>query len=270
MNTKTLSARAMSVIDQYLHFTVGNATCSVPYFNNKTANLRNALRVKIGKGNPKEIQDEVLSLIVKNHIPVELLTSESLKKILVENNIGVDCSALTYYILNAENEDSGKGSLNKRLSFVNRRGFFGKIRAKMRPVENCDVATFADEKNSQLVFLREVQPGDLIIMTGGTSSSTNSVDVTRDHILVVHRVDYHNSVPVVLYYTHTVAYPEDGLYGTGIRQGKIELMIGEKSDGTNFNNNILNAIWSEGQNEQEPVRIFNRVKTSKTTLRRLN
>jgi len=30
MNTKTITPRAMSVIDQYLHFKVGAAACSVP------------------------------------------------------------------------------------------------------------------------------------------------------------------------------------------------------------------------------------------------
>ena len=75
----------------------------------------------------------------------------------------------------------------------------------------------------------------------------------------MHRVDYQDSVPqiskpVAIYYTHAVAYPEDGLYGTGVRQGKIEL--------TNASKNILEAQWSENQ-------MLERAKKSKMEIRRV-
>ena len=248
MNSKTLSPSALSVIDQYINFSIGGAVCSIPYFNNKTANLRHALRTHIGKGSPKEIRDEVTSILVKNHVSIETLVSESLKKLIVDNKIGIDCSALVYYILNAESEANGSGSLKKHISFVNRNGLFGKIRAKLRPVENCGVSTLADDKNSSVVELKDIQPGDMITMIGGPDNND------RDHNLVVHRVDYENSIPVVIYYTHAVAYPEDGLYGTGVRQGKIEL--------TNAGENILEAGWEENQ-------MLERARKSKTEIRRI-
>ena len=76
MNTKTISNRALSVIDQYLHFTVGTAVCSVPYFNNKTAKLRGALAVNAGKGSPKEIFEEVQTLLIKSHTTTDSLNAE--------------------------------------------------------------------------------------------------------------------------------------------------------------------------------------------------
>ncbi len=84
----------------------------------------------------------------------------------------------------------------------------------------------------------------------------------RDHILVVHQVDYQNMTPTFIYYTHAVAYPEDGVYGTGIKQGKIELTGSEK--------NILEGKWSENGGAQNTERILNRAKVSKTEIRRLN
>ena len=87
MNTKTLSNRGLSVIDQYLRFKVANAVCSVPYFNNKSVKARAALRANIGKGSPKEILEEVQALLVKNHVEAASLTAESLKKLLSDKNV---------------------------------------------------------------------------------------------------------------------------------------------------------------------------------------
>ena len=59
MNTKILAPRALDVIDQYIHFKVGAAVCSVPYFNNKTVGRKMSLAALAGKGSPHEILDEL-------------------------------------------------------------------------------------------------------------------------------------------------------------------------------------------------------------------
>ena len=187
MNTKTLSTRALNTIDQYLHFKVGNASCSIPYFNNKTLKARGALSAYIGKGSPKEIVNEVQAISVKAHVDTNAFTDESLKKLLVDSNIGIDCSGLSYYILNAENEELGKGSLDKHLSFVQSKGFFAKIisslRSSFRPIENTGVRTLADEKNSNIIPLNEIKPGDMVTMLDGPDGND------RNHILIIHQVD---------------------------------------------------------------------------------
>lgn len=245
MITKTLSPSALNVINQYMHFSLGSAVCAIPYFNNKTARMRIALRAYIGKGSPKDIHDEASAIMIKNHISIDSVADEGLKKLLVDNNIGIDCSGLAYYILSAESESLGKKTLGSHLSFTNRSGFLGKIRAKIRPVENCDVATLANDANSHIVNLGDIRPGDMITMVS---------DSERDHILVVHRVENAD-----IYYTHAIAYAEDGLYGTGVRQGKIGLatepLTGSMSD-------IFKAVWSENK-------IVERAKKSKTEIRRL-
>lgn len=255
MTSASLSTRALTVIDQYLRFKIGSASCSVPYFNNKTTLSRLALRVNVGKGSPHDIADEVQSLIVKSHAAIDSLTSESLKKVLVDENIGIDCSGFAYYILNAESLENKKGSLSKRLAFVKCRTLFDKVRCALRPVENCDVATFADEKNSSAITTGDVTSGDVITMLD------NKDEGERDHILVIHQVDYQDSAPVKIYYSHAVAYPEDGVYGTGIKQGTIDVIDANKP--------ITEQAWTENGKTGDANRIYSRAQKSKTELRRL-
>lgn len=259
MNTKTLSNRALSVIDQYLNFKVGAAICSVPYFNNKTVKMRGGLAVHGGKGSPKEIFEEVESLLVKAHAAPSSVTPDSLRKLLVDNNIGIDCSGFAYYVLNAESEETGKGTLDKHLSFVQATGFFRKILSSLRPVINTGVLTLASDKNSQILPLTEIKPGDIITMLGNINSQ-NSMD-ERDHILVIHQVEYQNFIPYNIHYSHAVAYPEDGVYGTGIKQGTIEI--------SDIRKPITEQIWIEHGRQGEANRIFARAQTSTTELRRL-
>jgi hypothetical protein len=256
MNTKTLSQRALSIIDQYLDFKIGAASCSIPYFNNKTIRARAALRVNVGKGSPREIFEEVTSLLLKDHVDQSTLTGELLKKTLTDNNIGIDCSALAYHILNAESEELKKGRLDKHIHFVNCRGLIGKIRCALRPIENCDVATFAHDKNSTAISIKEAQPGDIIAMIGGPDNSD------RDHILLIHQIEYQNFIPTNIRYTHTLAYPEDGVYGTGIKQGTIEIIDADKP--------ITEQAWIENGKKGESNRLFVRAQRSQTSLRRLN
>jgi hypothetical protein len=267
MTTSTLSTKSLLILDQYVHFRFGSAVCSVPYFNNRTVGARAALRATIGKGSPKDIQEELQSITVKNHIDYDSLADESLKKLLVDNNLGIECSGFAYYVLNAESEERGKGTLDKHLRFVKAGGFLGKIRAKLRPVENCDVATFADDANSSMIPINEVRPGDFISMQNDGDESE------RDHILVVTEIDYDNpgmipgqnstgnSRPTKIYYSHAVAYPEDGKYGTGIKQGLIELSAECKT--------LADGLWSENGTTANATRIFNRAKKSRTEIRRL-
>ena len=245
---KTLSAEALVILDHYLHFKVGTATCSVPYFNNKTIGSRGALAVHVGKGSPLELSHEVRDMLFKNKIAAESLTDETLKKLLVENNLGIDCSGFVYHILNTESISTGKDPLKKSLIFTQARGLFGKMNAALHPAKNSGVLTFADDVNSSIIPITKVTPGDIVTLVG------NSGEGERDHILLVHEVMTENSQPKTISYSHSVAYPEDGLYSTGVRQGSITISDPSAP--------LLSAQW----NEQH---IFNRAQKSKTELRRL-
>ena len=256
MAIKTLSPQALSIIDQYLHFKVGTGSCSVPYFNNKTIKARAALRSVSGKGSPQEITEEVQAILIKDHVDLITVTGEALKKVLTDNNIGIDCSAFAYYILDTEAHAQGKDSIKKGIHFAGATGLVGKIRCSLRPIENFDVLTFADNKNSSVVTLKDVRPGDVITMINGPEEDE------RNHILVVHQVEGTNSTPTKIYYSHAVAYPEDGVYGTGIKQGVIEIVKAEGS--------LAEQTWIENGNAGSQNRLFIRATKSQTELRRLN
>ncbi len=249
MNTKLLSQKALSIIEQYNNFVFYNAFCSVPYFNNKTKLIRAGLRVNIGKGSPKDIYDELRAFAIKNHIDPNSIDNDSLKKILVDNNIGIDCSAYAYYILNAFSIESSFGQLDKHLKFTYCKGLVGKLRCKLRPLENCDVITMSNDKNSHEIRLDEVNVGDFI------SFVNSSDDSVRDHIAIVYKVEYQNFKSVKFYITHAAAYPEDGLYGTGTKNSEITITSPDLA--------ISEQIWSD------PA-LKNRSEISTTTIRRFN
>ena len=133
------------------------------------------------------------------------------------------------------------------------------VRTRLRPVENCAVATFADDKNSSAISLNDTQPGDIITMLNDGNESEH------DHILIVTEIEFENSQssskPTKIHYAHAVAYPEDGLLGTGVKQGVIEISADS--------NSITDGLWSENGSTTKAERIFNRAKKSKTEIRRL-
>lgn len=253
---QTLSHQSLETIDHYLHFRLGSAVSSVPYFNNKTARVRRALSVFVGKGSPHEITDEAEALVFKNHINGSALADESLKKLLVDNHIGIDCSGFAYHVLDAESFAAKKIRLNRKLHFIHSHGLVGMFVSRLHPAQNVDVATLADDKNSRLVSLDETKPGDMITMI------SNSEDDERNHILVIHGVDYGDGGrPIKIHYSHAVAYPEDGIYGSGIRQGTISLAPADRT--------LMTALWTENGSAAGAERIFARAEKSKTELRRL-
>lgn len=257
MNTKTLTKEALDVIDQYMAFKITpgasgptgqEVSVNVPYYNNKRIGLKGALRAETGKGSPREVYEEVLIKGKTNNLTPASFTSGSLREFMIREGIGIDCSGLVYHVLNAESISRKIGTIDKRLHFPLAGNIFRRLRAKMRPVENTDVATLASDKNSHVIPTKEIQPGDFISMIGTSSD-------TRDHIVVVHQIEYQNFLPATVHYTHSVAYPEDGEYGHGVRQGKIDILDPGKP--------ILEAVWNE-----KPL--LDRAKRSTTEIRRLN
>lgn len=255
MNTKLISERALAVIDQYLRWGFGNTSCSIPYFNNRKNGTRAGLRALVGKGSPREIFEEVENAFRKNGFSANDLDSGSLKAFLADSNIGIDCSGLAYYILDEECLARGKGHLDKNLSFGGTKGIFGKLRARLRPVENTGVTVFADNKNSFVIKKEEVQPGDMIILLGGPENGE------RDHIMVIHQVDYQNFKPISIHYTHAISWPSDGKYNHGVRQGIVNII--------NPENSLIEDIWIENEKSGEENYTLSRAKSSKAEIRRL-
>ena len=255
MNTKLISQGALDIIDQYKNFRIENAICSVPYFNNRHSANRATFRVEAGKGSPKDIYEDIVDKAFKDKIDLKTFDSNLLKKYLVDNDIGIDCSGYAYYILNEESKSLGRGSIDLHLSFPYCDGILKRIKCKLRPVENAGVQTFSHSENSEIVLLKDIKVGDIITMMGNTENNN------KDHILVVYQIEYQNFLPTVIHYTHAISWPTDGEYGHGIHDGVIEVL--------NLSKDILEQNWVENEKKLEDNYTFTGAKKSTTELRRL-
>lgn len=215
ITSKTVSHRTLGLISSYKHIPVGDLRIQCPYFNNKRAKLRAGLRVSIGKGSAEEIAEEAQILALKKKIDLSSLNSKQAKEFLVDNNLGIDCSGLVYYLLESELQTNG-GSLKGHLHFP-KASLIRNIIRKFRTIENVNVPVFVDERNTVKVELSDIKPGDIITML--KSGQGND----RDHVLYVHQVDYRGTEPQTIHYTHTLQWSTDGQYNHGVREGIIEI-----------------------------------------------
>lgn len=229
---QTMSAEATAVIDDYLNLPIAGKAVQCPYVNNKRQKLRGALRVLIGKGTPEEIVEETKLLALKKKIDLEKLDEDGIKKFLIDENIGIECSGFVYHVLDAEMRAQGNGSLKQYLKFPNNKSPVRKLLARFRTAENTDVRVFAHESNSTAVDLKDVRPGDLIVQPKAHGS--------RDHIFLVQGIEFEDSKPSLIFYVHANQMPADGKYDHGVRQGSITI--------TDVNNPIEKQQWPEEDN----------------------
>jgi hypothetical protein len=249
MNSKTLSEQALKTIQHYSQLTFGDKKINCPYFNNRRSKVRAGLRVMIGKGNPEEIVDEANLFALREKINLKNLSGESLKQFLVDHNLGVDCSAFAYYVLAAEYAQKCGAKLSSRLHYPHT-NILRKLLIKLRPVENIGVPTLGHERNSSLVEIKDVLPGDLVIvLNAGKEQNVN-------HVLVVYKVEYENDLPTKLFYAHSFAWSIDGKYNHGIKSGTIEI--------TDISKSILEQIWTENGKRSEENETYLRAREAQT------
>lgn len=198
---KTLSKEALSVIESYR---------DIPYFNNKRQNIRFGLRARVGKGTAEKILDEAEIFAMQEKVDWKSLYPDMRKKFLVDHKLGVDCSAFAYYVLDAESQARGLGSLSRHLSFPFADGILPRLGRILlgRYVENANVRTFAHPSNSHPIDINDIQPGDFLIR----------LSPERNHIMVVMVVE-DKQITIV----HSEARIEDSKYKHGIRTETIPL-----------------------------------------------
>jgi len=142
-----------TTINHYLNLKIADKTVTCPYFNNRHNQIRGALAVLIGKGSPKDIEEEVQIISLKERMDLNNLPAEKIKEFLVENNLGVDCSGFVYHILDALTQDAKHKKLKQIIHFPLAKSVVRKMIAKLRPAENCGVTTLAHESNSKKIIL---------------------------------------------------------------------------------------------------------------------
>ncbi len=229
MTTTTLSPQALAVIDSYEHLKIGNKTINCPYFNNRTTNLRGALRVLVGKGTAQEITDEARIISLRDKVDLEALDESTITKFLTDHHIGIDCSAFVYYILDAELRATKNQNLKSLLSFKSK-SLLRRFIALFRTVENTSVTIF--NENSKEIALKDFSPGDLIIAIGG------GLQHDYNHILVITSTKHDEADNLIsVEYTHSYTWKSQGKFTKGIRRGSIEI---SKPKGT-----LLEQKWTE-------------------------
>lgn len=251
---RTLSPETLAIINSYLHLPFPDKDISCPYFNNRHSKVHAGLRVLIGKGTPQEIVDEATLFAFRQKVDFKKLSDEELKKFLVDHNLGIDCSGLVYSILDTEFKSQKKGSLKKYLKFPTK-NFLRKFIIRLRTIENTGVQTFADDKNSNVISLKDVQPGDFIIFL-------NTMEKGFHHIVMIQAVEYDNTTPKILFYTHSLHWQKDGKYAHGVRQGSIEI--------TDIHASLLEQRWIEmGKQGEENETYLHAKSAERLELRRL-
>jgi hypothetical protein len=155
------------------------------------------------------------------------MNSTELKKFLVEHNLGVDCSGFAYHILEAENISRNGKKLLGAVTPWN--GFKRKIKHLLRPAENTGVSTFSHSQNSIAVSESDIEAGDFISIIG------TGIEKKYNHMMVIESVEEINDGKKINY-IHSYSWPEDGLYGNGVRRGCITIKD---------NAPILSGVWTE-------------------------
>ncbi|NCS72384.1 MAG: ATP-grasp domain-containing protein [Candidatus Magasanikbacteria bacterium] len=233
-----------NIIEQYLNLNIAGKKVNTPYFNNRRSAVRGALAVLIGKGSPKDIEEELQIISLKERTDLSNLPTEKIKEFLVENNLGVDCSGFVYHVLDALVQDTKNKKLKQIIHFPLAKSVVRKMIAKLRPAENCGVTTLAHESNTKKIALKDVQAHDLIIFLGsGPKQDYN-------HVMFVESVDNK-----IIKYIHAYKWPSDGKYNHGVRRGQIEI--------NDLTKNILEQIWREQGKTGENNWTFVQAKSAK-------
>lgn len=242
---KTLSQPALDMIERYVNLQVGDKTVPCPYFNNKRNRVRGALGVHIGKGQPEDIGQEMQIIAMKQHIKLSVQSSEDITALMVDNNIGIDCSGFVYHVLNAERG----GALKSNMKFP-KGNVLRKLIGKLRTAENVNVKVLTDEKNSTEVALTDVTPGDLIVMM----ETGEKHDL--DHVLLIEKVEYNeHDTPTKIHYVHSLRWNTDGKYSHGIKRGVIEIADAFKG--------LLEQTWTEAEKNDDTNETLWRAVTAK-------
>ncbi|PLX29044.1 hypothetical protein C0581_00210 [Candidatus Parcubacteria bacterium] len=205
-----LSAPTLDAIEQFLHLNFNGKKVPTPYFNNRRAGSRGALRVSVGKGTVKDIKEELKIMSLREKVDLRELNEEIITRFIVDHRLGIDCSGLVYYILDAELKAQNKKPLKKYLSFPHAKNPLRKLLTRLRPAENCNVKTLIHDANSLTIETKDIQPGDMIIlMHAGPRKDYN-------HVMLVEKIENN-----IIHYVHSFQYPEDGQYNHGVRKETI-------------------------------------------------
>jgi len=240
-----LSPKAENLIEQYLNLPFDDVTkVRCPYYINSRAKQRAQLRVLIGKGLPQEIVEEAKIISIQYHhglfdtegkclisgLPTDEIVNppaECIKKFLVDNGLGVDCSGFVSHILREHYRETRKMDITSKFYFVPLTNYFRYVISWLRPLENMSVKRYASDQNTKKInSISEIIPGDVLILLE-TGPQKN-----RNHIILITEND-----GKIIKYAHARAWSMEGKYDHGVARGEIRIIKPNES--------LLNQEWVE-------------------------
>jgi hypothetical protein len=173
----TLPPTALEIIGEFEHLHLGGKDVVCPYYMN-IIKERAGLRSLIGKGDPSEIEKEVMVWAKLKDFDLNKADASQIRKFMMNHHIGIDCSGFIVHVLNFWLQAEGKKSIEHYLKFKNN-GFFARFKRLFRSVENISANTLTNLDNTTKINdLNSVKPGDLIRSKGKVKNS--------HHVMLVH------------------------------------------------------------------------------------
>lgn len=253
-----LSPSAEKLISEYFNLPFsGTSGVRCPYFNNSRLMRRGQLRALIGKGTPSEIVEEAKIISIQyhkgvvdkdgacciEHIEKNDKPEEYIRRFLIENNLGIDCSGFITHVLVRHFNEAKNTNFLKKFTLP-KTNFIRWIISRLRPIEHMGVAAYANDFNSTEIKLDEIAPADLIIMleTGPKND--------RNHMLLVTEKESN-----FIRYTHARAWSSEGRFGHGVSEGKIRIV--------KPNGGLLDQEWEEKNETGDKNETFLEAKQAK-------
>ncbi|MCX6780362.1 MAG: hypothetical protein NT034_04285 [Candidatus Magasanikbacteria bacterium] len=256
-----LSSKAQKILNDYFNLPFeGLSGVRCPYFNNSRLKQRAQLRVLVGKGLPQDIIEEAKIISVQYHAGLfdksghcclhnehtgEKVTIDQIRKFLIDNNLGIECSGFVTQILRAHFLQTKEFDLVRNFHVVSPRHFLRYFISFLRPVENVGVKHYADDRNTNKISWDQAGCGDVVVML--ETGSKNNIN----HILLI--TEKTNDT---IKYAHARAWDSEGKYGHGVSLGEIRI--------TNPKGSLLDQQWMEQAFEGEKNETFIEAKQAKT------
>lgn len=186
------------LLDRYLNLDIAGKKIRCPYWMNiihPGLGHRKIFGPYGGKGKPHQIIQATLDTAKMDGIPLEGMSSWQVRKLMENNRIGIDCSGLAYWLLDALDRQKGGNGLEDDILGVKGRFL---IRANVEMLTN-------DEVTMPIEKIAEVEIGDMIRLHGGK------------HLAVVIRIKKIREKVRELVYAHSTNFT----WFKGIHTGRI-------------------------------------------------
>jgi hypothetical protein len=248
----TIPLYAQEMIDEFMAIRVGGKKVCCPYYRN-TSKERAGLRALIGKGDPGEIEKEVMVWAKLKDFDLNKSNIKQIRQFMVDNHIGIECSGFVVHVLNFWLKNEEKSPLIKHLTFQNN-SIVDRIRRFLRPVENIGANILTNEDNcDKIIKMNEILPGDLIRSKGKVKNA--------HHVLLITKVIKENDKVVALEFAHSGETNDDF---SGVRVEKIKITNPRgtliKQDWDVLKNGISQLDGYKIQSEDNGVRRLKNIK----------